>query len=509
MSSLNNDSSLHVCPHVDQLQKLIPTTSFFPSKKINSDIITDHGLNCLKEIAEKNSQLRFSSIKRYTATNLAFAAPFTIPIIPAASYIFFRGWKDTVVDTTTVAYSFGSNLVGTISDTVAALSSSNKLIAGIFSVFTATNEVTGTVGGRPITRTVQFVAAGLATLTFIALLNWARNNADMVYKDYIRIEDDLKKGIEKNYKKIHDHLLNIFNEDSNALMLTYGQLKDDPAQLYEFQKYLIPLNKKLPYFAKELVKLGLSSSDVSNILYKFSESLKFILSKKLEARNPTSEDNDKYNAKLLACMPPNQNISIPPNAKKHINLSKKYKLSLSFTVKRYLNSTLSGISSTLALPLIAAAASFAHTPTYEATTGQLLSAVKEGTTNSLSGSAIAAGAVTAVTALGVGLGIAKTMSDSYNKTKANSDQLRLKHSEQAKQEILSFYNGIANYFYKQIEAAKDDTHLLNTLKTEMAVIQTKLPEIHREIQKSGIEDFKPETATERLRTVLENIGQEV
>lgn len=500
MSALNNNNPVSVNRHLDNLQKLPPEQpAFFFKRKtaINKDIVTDHAFKCLDDIATKESQLKFASLKRYAAVNATFLAHFAIPVSAAGAYVAWNGVENTIADVTTVVYKAGSTLMDTIIKTVGALSSTNQLIAGGSTALVTLNEATGAVGGRPITRTTKWIIGGLALATIWAYIEWAKTNKDMVNQDYVRSQEGKKTDIERIYQKMHDHLQTVFNDDSNALMLAYYNVKNDPVQLYELQQYVL----NLPDFTAELGKLPLSSSDVHSILYKISEAKQTILDQKIAAKSPTTESDNEYNAKLLTSpLPINQDTCIPPNALKHLELAKNNTLGLAFTAKHYINSALSGICSAVTFPLAAAAATYAHTPTYEATTAQLLS-INVVDRSPLTPTAIAAGAVTALTSIGFGAGIAKLVSNRYSKTKTESNQRFTKHTDLAKQDILNFYNGIADYFTQKHQTAK----CLTTLKVDAETITSKLPSIHKEILKCNIAGLKPEDVTEKLRSVLASI----
>lgn len=508
-------SFINKCPdfapvnaHLDYIQTLNPQKSYIPcgNEKVDAEVVSEHALKCFDDIQAKHSELKYLTLKRYTVVNGTYIAHFAIPISLAGSYVYFNGVNQTVRQVGTLIHGIGSALVKPLSETIGSLASNNPFWSSVGAFATTANEALGIVGNRPISRTLKWMAAGVAVAGFYYWLKVAENNKNMVYQDCILTEKDLRDAIKKNREGLLDHLIKTYARDADDLMESHHQIKHDPIQLYQLKQFIQTLEDKLPLIYAEFEKIGLSTSESSRILSRLSDSFKFILNTKLAPKSGTTPEIQEYNARLLLALPLSQNTCITAKALKHIDLAKNNELGVLHTATQCAASALYGAASAALVPLVTAAATFAHTPTYQATTAQVLSYANNGTIEGDWMLPAAAITGTAAVALTAGAGVGHKIASRYRAERQTCDTELKKQRALAREDVLNLYNGIAGYFKKQHELAKNDCSSKQDLKEQAAIMQKKLPAVQAEILKSGLKDLTPAEATQELQFVLATIA---
>lgn len=212
----------------------------------------------------------------------------------------------------------------------------------------------------------------LAGLTFIAKMC-----SDAAMHPYNLKELKAAKKIEVLHQNIINEEKQSYDHAASELVRQYNESVNNPRKMVELQATAKTITSNLNTIQNVFSnKLGLVSSEHSQILNMLKKSIALINSFNLKIKTPKTKEDSEYNAKLLLALPMSACGEAGISDELRINLKEgsKPQLGKLHTIKSALKAASMGITTTAvastSLSLIFALGSYlSHAPTYEAVIG--------------------------------------------------------------------------------------------------------------------------------------------
>lgn len=488
----NHDQSISR-QNLDKLYATLSTGQKLTSK----DVVTETALQSF-EFIKGNRNGCAHRCKKYTAALTTFTASYVLPIGGAIGLAYNYLNKESIKGFATTPYA-------------------STIAAGTGALLVVDRAAKAASGVSLIRPMLNSIGTGYALL-----VNTLVNNVMSTYDKDSDKKEEVNAGI---HKAAVANLKSTYDGEADALKALFEKAKNNPKQLLELKNYSNTFLNEFKQFStcfkefdKDLKEQKLNNAEIGSILNKFKSTLEYIRGEKIVLRSGSSEEDMAFNIDLLINFPITQANCLPASAQQHIAAAKAHELGLLHIAKHCIATTVSGVISLAAVPATAFAGSLACTsislplvgPITAVSTSTFCSYAKN-PLDSLYTSLNDFWSKHALDKTTVGIGIAgfavsaliaRKVYQSYQKERMDSNHVVEILNKKAITEILSVYENLAGHFRQQLTKVKHDPKKLDCLKYDVEIICSKLEDIIKGLNDSGIKDFESEAATTELQAAL-------
>lgn len=326
------------------------------------------------------------------------------------------------------------------------------------------------------------IGSKLLTLISMALVTGAALASNAAMGSYTEIEEDVKKAQKGAQDKIAKSLTDTYNQIAQALSDKLQKI-ENPHELFLYKVEAEALAGQLDEIRAQFAKLGLNGVESTGILAEFTSVLSVI--QNIPFALDAEKGSEKFNFELMTMeeIPQDRAVagSIPSCVRAYVEQARENQLGTFHSVKKYCNSTMAGLTSSVAAAAVVALAGF-------------------GAQEALKGSEveIPMGGIIAVgvpTGLAVGAKTARSLFQKYEDERTKKDLIVVESYAAAKEQLKEVYVGLADslnkcYNDKQAKAA--------------AAIRAKLPAIEKQIADLQIPELTTEEVLAPLYKALES-----
>ncbi len=314
--------------------------------------------------------------------------------------------------------------------------------------FAASRNLTGFNTQEAASKAFYAGVGAISAVAFGTMWMIGRFAMNTMQKSYERVEDEYATLKAHEESKMVESLKQVYTLMGDELAARFMLAKDDPVAIEKLKEQTSTLEAKLKMAAEEFAQAGLKGSDISEILQPLRRTLTIITNTKLELRSSDTQNDNKFNAYLLATLTPKSDLGLSSVAKSEVKEAHKSELPFYHKAAGYAKGLAFGALSTFS---IAALSNFGLP------------------------SLLSTGA-----GFAVGYGVANR-AISQMQTEQNASEMAVKaHTVKAREELGKIYGGVAEFLRQEKQEAMTDEkkqslqQIASAIHAKMVSISTKI-----------------------------------
>lgn len=445
------------------------------TKSAYKKLITPVALSCFLEIQEARLG-SFHYIKKMLASGFVYGTSLAIPTFTGICgfyYLAKSAEEKGYVDLT-------------------------NIILGSAGAYSADYAVGVATGIRPITALIFTVAD--------IYRQFALRLSKEVLNSYTYQEQEAGAIIKERHDTFKKQLVEVYSGVANELVNRYDKAQNEVKKMRELKSEVSKLDSKLPIFSKIFMRLHgstskivLSTAEIIEILSPVQDAVDLIDQNCMTFRKDENPQDRLYNALLMIDSTSKEFdvACLSPKVRDHINEAKQHQLGWGYTLKAHISPVLSGTATLAFIPSVVAAATYLADKTIYANAITQANKIINARTFPLDKDPMNI-AVTGVAALAVfgGALAAKYSYDKYFQKWKEHTEIYNTHVEEAREELLTTYNGIAEYISSQSPDA---------VKGQLDQLLNKIDFVENLLYKTGVIP-NPLEITAKLRQTIDTLG---